>query len=187
MCCVAIILYMYVGDTSDGSNIEELVFQENYAKLCNALTESKVDVLLKHFVDEKIINTSEEEWIIGRFTKSEKVKKFLSFISGHLRTGDTHGFYVMLKLMKEYGSFASQDLAKHMASSLSFSVGSTTQDYSGWTLDTTVPVNERRRSVPSDVTVRKEQSRPAPTNVAVRKDQPESLLLTVYIYWYIRM
>ena len=36
-------------------------------------------------------------------TKSEKVSKLLLNISGPLKAGDKHGFYILLKIMKDHG------------------------------------------------------------------------------------
>lgn len=102
----------------DGSGVNELaVFRRCYAILCDTMTD--IDDLLKHFVTEKIITISEEDEIKSFSVKSEKVRKLLLNISGPLKAGNTNGFYVMLKIMKEFGTKATQDLADCMASSKS--------------------------------------------------------------------
>jgi len=78
-----------------------------------------IDVLLRYFVEEKIINTEEEQNLISCVTKPEKVRKFLLNILGPLESGNESGFDVMLKIMKEHGTVATQDLAKAMESRIS--------------------------------------------------------------------
>jgi len=69
-----------------------------------------IDDLLKYFVSENII-TLNEEVIRSSTTKSEKVRNLLLNISGPLKAGYTNGFYVMLKIMKDRGTRATQNLA----------------------------------------------------------------------------
>jgi len=88
---------------------EFTILQENYAVLCNTMTD--IDDLLKYFVTEKIITLNEEEEIKSSTTKSDKVRKLLLNISGPLKAGDKNGFYVMLKIMKDHGTKATQNLA----------------------------------------------------------------------------
>ena len=77
--------------------------------LCNTMTD--IDDLLTYFVSENIITLNEEEVIKSSTTKSEKVRKLLLNISGPLKAGDANGFYVMLKIMKDRGTKATQNLA----------------------------------------------------------------------------
>ena len=117
---VCIIIYLfclaYTGNISDSYPKELTVFQQYYAILCNTVTD--IDDLLKYFVSEEIISISEEEEIKGFSVKSEKIRKLLINISGPLKAGDKNGFYVMLKIMKEYGTKATQVLAEKMTSSI---------------------------------------------------------------------
>jgi len=76
-----------------------------------------IDVLLRYFVAEKIISTEEEESIKSCVTKPEKVQKLLLNISGPLKAGNDSGFNAMVKIMKKYGTMATQALAKDMESS----------------------------------------------------------------------
>ena len=82
--------------------------------LCHTMTD--IDDLLKHFVVEKIISFGEEEKIKNCVKKSEKVRNLLLNISGPLEAGDSNGFYVLLRIMEDYGTRATQALAIHMKS-----------------------------------------------------------------------
>ena len=82
--------------------------------LCNTITD--IDDLLKYFVAEKIITLNEEEKIKSSATKSDKVRKLLLNISGPLKAGNTNGFYTMLKIMKDRGTKATQNLATLLSS-----------------------------------------------------------------------
>ncbi|XP_065918725.1 NACHT, LRR and PYD domains-containing protein 14-like [Dysidea avara] len=113
------------------SNLEEFtILQENYAVLCNTMTD--IDDLLKYFVAEKIITLNEEEEIKSSATKSDKVRKLLLNISGPLKAGNNNGFYTMLKIMKDRGTKATQNLATFLSSRI------TTKD---------VPLHEHFESV----------------------------------------
>ena len=90
------------------------MFKENYALLCNTITD--VNKLLKYFVTEKIITTDEEEEIKTFTTKSDRVSKLLLNISGPLEAGDSNGFYIMLQVMKTHGVDATQRLANQIVS-----------------------------------------------------------------------
>ncbi|XP_065918394.1 NACHT, LRR and PYD domains-containing protein 12-like isoform X2 [Dysidea avara] len=97
------------------SNLEEFtILQENYAVLCNTMTD--IDDLLKYFVAEKIITLNEEEEIKSSATKSDKVQKLLLNISDLLKAGNNNGFYIMLKIMKDRGTKATQNLATLLSS-----------------------------------------------------------------------
>lgn len=106
----------------DSESGEMTAFRCNYATLCNTMTD--VDDLLKYFVTEKIITTNEEEKIKSRATKSDRVKALLLNISGPLQAGDKNGFCVMLRIMKKYGTKATQDLAISTASSAALDLNS---------------------------------------------------------------
>lgn len=121
-------LYCTVGNLGDGSESKEMkAFRENYAGLCNTMTD--IDDLLKYFVTEEIITINEEEKIKNHITKSDKVRMLLLRISGPLQAGNKTGFYVMLKIMKKYGTRATQDLAEFLESSTIYS-GERRQDES---------------------------------------------------------
>ena len=95
------------------SSLSELtVFKQNYALLCRRVTD--ISELLKYFVAENIINTDQQEEIKACITNSEKVSKLLLNISGPLETGDSNGFYAMLRIMKTYGVDATRRLANQL-------------------------------------------------------------------------
>ena len=100
-------------------NNELSVLQENYAKLCSTMTD--IENLLKYFVAERIINIDEDEVIKSCVTKAEKVKKLLLNISGPLQAGNKDGFYIMLKIMKDHGTKATQSLAEDIRETLTTS------------------------------------------------------------------
>jgi len=116
--------FLCIGDIGNDSDSSEMkAFRENYAMLCNTMTD--IDDLLKYFVSEEIITINEEERIKNCSTKSDKVRMLLLIISGPLQTGDKYGFYVMLKIMKKYGTKATQSLAELIKSSVSFNFSNT--------------------------------------------------------------
>jgi len=99
---------MYVGSLIDDTEVA--VFRENYASLCNTITD--INELLKYFVTENIISMDQEEVIkTSCVTKSDKVSTLLLHISCPLESGDSNGFYTMLQIMKTYGVDATQRLA----------------------------------------------------------------------------
>ncbi|XP_065894803.1 uncharacterized protein [Dysidea avara] len=99
-------------DVNMRPELSKMIFQENYANLCSTVME--IDSLLKYFVTENVINIFDEEDIRMSVNTSAKVKKLLLHISGPLQAGDTHGFYVMLEIMKSYGTKSTQQLAENM-------------------------------------------------------------------------
>ena len=112
----SVLLYI-AGNFSGGLHVDEFtVFQEHYTMLCDTVTD--IDDLLKYFVTERIISIDEEEEIKKTATKSEKVQKLLSHISGPLKAGDSNGFYVMLSIMKTRGVRASQKMAEVVEAAL---------------------------------------------------------------------
>ena len=96
----------------------EEVLTKYYPKLCNTLTD--IDNLLPHFVQEKVITTNdlEEVNVTTPSTKKLKVQKLMTHISGPLRAGNTEVFYIMLRIMEEYGHHATQQLADQIRKSL---------------------------------------------------------------------
>ena len=90
---------------------------DNYAKLCNTLTDIKN--LLHYFVQEKIIKPEDEDGINILPTTQEKVKKLLKHVAGPLKAGDSKGFYTMLKIMENRGVQATKDLAESLKAELS--------------------------------------------------------------------
>jgi len=105
------------GTSTSYHEIKELtVFRENYAALCNTITD--INNLLKYFVQEDIIGLDEEEEIKHTVTKVNKVQKLLSHISGPLRAENADGFYILLNIMKKYGVKATKELSKSLLAKL---------------------------------------------------------------------
>ena len=94
---------------------EMKIFTENYAKLCDTLTD--IDSLLKYFVQADIIKGEQELEISNSKTTSEKVKKLLIHISGPLKSGNSDNFYTMLDIMKKQGAHATKELASFLKES----------------------------------------------------------------------
>ena len=92
-------------------------FTNNYAKLCNTLTDIKN--LLHYFVQEKVIKPEDQDDINILPTTQEKVKILLKHVAGPLQAGDSKGFYTMLKIMKNHGVQATKDLAESLKGELS--------------------------------------------------------------------
>ena len=111
-------VYTFAGGISSGSeSISELVvFQENYAMLCNIITE--IENLLKYFKIEHVITSDEEEEIKNIPVISEKTKRIMLNVSTSLEAGNSSKFYAMLKVMKNYGLVPTQKLSDFMMSRL---------------------------------------------------------------------
>ena len=91
-------------------------FNEYYTKLCNTLTD--IDKLLPHFVTENIIEHNHVQEINAVVTERQKVQKFLTCIVDSIRAGNTKAFYVMLRIMEEYGPQDTQQLADQIRKSM---------------------------------------------------------------------
>ena len=91
------------------SAIELTVFQENYAMLCNTITE--IEDLLQYFKAENIITSGEEEDIKNIATNPEKTKAVMLNILTSLEAGNNK-FYAMLKVLKNHGFVPTQNLAE---------------------------------------------------------------------------
>ena len=93
---------------------ENEVFIRHFPNLCHAIVD--IDGLLPYFVQKNVISTSDLDEINAATppTKKLRVQKLMTYISGPLKGGDTQGFYVMLKIMEEYGNQATQQLAKEI-------------------------------------------------------------------------
>ena len=94
----------------------EEVLSTHYSKLCNTLTD--IENLLPHFVDEDIIKFQDLEEINAIVPSTKKVQRLMVHISGPLRAGNTEVFYIMLRIMEEYGHLATQQLADQIRRSL---------------------------------------------------------------------
>ena len=110
----------YTGHINEASFPSELaVFEENYALLCNSMANIN-DLLVNWFVEEKIF-TIDEERTVTIATAFTKVQLLLQKISTLLKTGNSTGFYMMLKVMKEHGDKETQTLADHIMKRLKIS------------------------------------------------------------------
>ena len=125
--CLCVILnyaykfYMYTAVVDNGSALDELaVFEENYALLCNTITDV-IDPLMKCCVDEKLLTTKEETQIIACTAATEKLQQLLPKISSCLKAGDTRSFHMMLAIMREHGGKETQTLADHIMNRLKIS------------------------------------------------------------------
>ena len=69
---------------------------------------------------EKIFTINEEQ-PVAIATASVKVQLLLQKISTLLKAGNSTGFYMMLKIMKEHGDKGAQTLADHIMNTLKIS------------------------------------------------------------------
>ena len=104
----------------NATHSELAVFEESYALLCNTITDV-IDPLMKCFVEDKIFTAEEEKEITAITETLEKLRLLLLKISNSLKSDDTRGFHIMLKVMKEHGGKGTQTLADHMMSRLKIS------------------------------------------------------------------
>ena len=108
----------YTDEVDHGPLLSEpAVFEENYALLCNTITDI-IDPLMKYFVEQELIATEEIN------AAPEKLRLMLLKISDSLRTNDTRGFCMMLEIMKEHGGKGTQVLADHIMNRLKVSSNS---------------------------------------------------------------
>ena len=92
---------------------ELTVFEENYALLCNTITDI-IGPLMKCFVEEKPFSDEPEKEISAITAAPEKLRLILQNISISLKDNNTQTFYMLLKIMKEHGGKGTQVLADHM-------------------------------------------------------------------------
>ena len=107
--------YLITGSMSSHMS-EEKIFTENYAKLCNTLTD--INNLLKYFVQAEIITDEQGLEISSNIIPSEKVKKLLIHISGPLKAGNKANFYTMLEIMEKQGTCTTKELAAVLKTAL---------------------------------------------------------------------
>ena len=120
--------YMYVTLNStftdkvkDDPQLTELaVFEENYALLCNTITDV-IDPLTAWLVKRKHL-TIENREVVATPGKSESLQPLLLVISSYLKANNTKCFYTMLKIMREQGGKGTQTLADHIMNRLKISV-----------------------------------------------------------------
>ena len=96
------------------------VFEESYGLLRITITDI-VDLLVKYFVDGKHFTSEEENQIAAVTLTSEKLELLFIKISSLLKAGNSKGFYMMLKIMKEHGGKGTQTLADHIMNRLKLS------------------------------------------------------------------
>ena len=118
--CVTWLYLCYTGEINEVSFPSELaVFEENYALLYNTIANIN-DLLINWFLEEKIFTINEEQ-TVAITTASAKVQLLLQKISTLLKAGNSTGFYIMLKVMKEHGDKGAQTLADHIMNTLKIS------------------------------------------------------------------
>ena len=106
------ILYVYIIYVE---NAEETVFTASYAKLTKVLN---VSTLIPHFVTQRVFTIDTASDIRSCHQEPEKTMKFLDYIARHLKAEQTSSFYLMLGVMKKYGTITDHELANDMESSL---------------------------------------------------------------------
>lgn len=91
------------------------MFTDNFVSLTKVLN---VNTLIPYFIEKKIISFDDAADIKSCHQESEKIMKFLEYISKHLKTGHTDGFYLLLYIMKAHGTISTEMLANDMESSV---------------------------------------------------------------------
>ena len=109
-----------LADEANSGVSELVVFDENYALLCNTIADI-VDPLMKHFLGENLFATDEIKQITNITSVSDKIRMLLLNISSSLNMKNTRGFYMMLKIMKEHGGKGTLSLADHIMNRLKVS------------------------------------------------------------------
>jgi len=110
---------IYTDENVNDSVLSELtVFEENYALLCNTITDVN-DPLIKCFMEKKFLTTEEENEIAAVTGASDKLRLLLTNVSSSLKFDDTSGFYMMLMIMKECGGKGTKNLGDHITKRLS--------------------------------------------------------------------
>ena len=106
---------------NDSTLSETAVFEENYALLCNTITNTDVLPLIEDCTKEKIFTAEEEKIVAAIDIPPEKLQYLLLHISSTLKAGNTRSFYIMVKIMKKHGSKGIQTLANHIMNRLKIS------------------------------------------------------------------
>ena len=96
---------------------ELTVFEENYALLCNTITDI-VDPLMEFLLKEKMFADQIKKETVAVTASSEQLKYLLLIISHSLNANGTRCFYMMVKIMKEHGGKETQTLADHIMNRL---------------------------------------------------------------------
>ena len=104
-----------------GSTLSELaVFEENFALLCNTITDINLP-LTEQFLKEKIITAEEERQVEAITAPPEKLRHLLLIISSSLKADNARSFYIMVKVMETHGGKATQTLVNHIMNRLQVS------------------------------------------------------------------
>ena len=112
--------YIATDLVDNGSTLSELalaVFEENFALLCNTITDINLP-LMEQFLKEKIITTEEERQVAAITAPLEKLLHLLEIISSSLKANNTRSFHIMVKIMKTHGGKQTQTLANHIMNRL---------------------------------------------------------------------
>ena len=105
----------YITDEINNNSEVAAVFEEYHALLLSTITDV-IDHLMKCFVEKKLFTTEEEKQITAITTVQEILGSLLLKVSSLLN--DTRGFFVMLKVMKEYGNKGTKKLVDLMINRL---------------------------------------------------------------------
>ena len=108
---------------NNGSTLSELVlkvFEENFAMLCNTITDI-YHPLMEQFTKEKVVTAEEETLVATINAPLEKLRHLLEIISSSLKADNTRSFYIMVKIMKTHGGKQTQTLANHIMNRLNVS------------------------------------------------------------------
>ena len=93
------------------------VFEASYGLLRITITDI-IDLLVNYFVDGKHFTSEEENQITAVTPTSEKLELLFIKISSLLKAGNSKGFYMMLKIMREHGGQQTHTLADHIMNRL---------------------------------------------------------------------
>ena len=105
----------------NGSTLSELaVFEENFALLCNTITDVNLP-LMEQFLKERIITPEEERQVAAITAPLEKLRHLLLIISSSLKADNARSFYIMVKVMETHGGKQTQTLANHIMNRLQVS------------------------------------------------------------------
>ena len=114
--CLTVNYYTATDVVDNGSTLSELalaVFEENFALLCNTITDINLP-LTEQFLKEKIITAEEERQVAAITAPLEKLLHLLEIISSSLKADNARSFYIMVKIMKTHGGKQTQTLANHI-------------------------------------------------------------------------
>ena len=108
---------------NNGSTLNEpalAVFEENFALLCNTITDI-YHPLMEQFIKEKVVTAEEETLVATINAPLEKLRHLLEIISSSLKADNARSFYIMVKIMETHGGKQTQTLANHIMNRLNIS------------------------------------------------------------------